>query len=261
MSNSLRRGGSLDERPFDWSEDVFGPASSVEWFGKDAADWLIVSDKGSDWTTRFSGLLFPVSLSTGPSLVGVQSLSNPSGRKAACNWLSWLSGSLVVGEGAGLALGLEPDWSRGFWLPRPPDLALPFPPFPFLFLLGALNPPVFPSFPLGPTLSPVFFSFCSAENVSFGSEPVTEPAGERGVPPSSVGSPVGPLEDFMLEPFLVLGPAWTNVHSDVAPLPGMSANDDLALSTLPGVSDVGVASLSQLNGLSVSSKTESEWEP
>lgn len=252
MSNSLRRGGSLDGRPFDWSGDVFGPGSSVKWLGKDASGWLVVSGEGS-------GLVFLVSLSTGPLLVGVQSLSNPSGHKAFCDWLSGVSGSFVAGEGAGLALGLDPDWSRGFWLPRPPDLALPFPPFPFLFLLGPLHPPVFTSFPLGATLSP-FLSFWSSETASFGSEPVPDPERERGVPPGSAGSPVSALEDFLLEPFLGLGPP-TNVHSEFAPLPGMSANNDLAFSTLPGMSDVGVASLSQLSGLSVSSKTESEWEP
>lgn len=55
VSNSLRRGGALGDRPFDRSADVSAPTSSVEWLDKDVPDWLVVvSGETSDWTTWFS---------------------------------------------------------------------------------------------------------------------------------------------------------------------------------------------------------------
>lgn len=57
--------------------------------------------------------------------------SGSSARSVGSDWFSSVTGSLVVGpEGGALACGLEL-----FWCVRPPDLALPLAPRPFLFLL------------------------------------------------------------------------------------------------------------------------------
>lgn len=158
--SSLNSGGSLETRPFIWLSLVSpGVASSSEWFNKDIPDWPLQTGRDSAsasverkkkthhiyYQTNFSFSSLNKSMMTQPVLGVLVSLASsaegrdPSGLSEfpfCSNWSSTgISSSAGSEQVAGLGCGALYGCFDNFWCARPPDLALPLAPFPFLFLL------------------------------------------------------------------------------------------------------------------------------